>query len=195
MLWQTKHDKFYNKIDIEPEYAIYIFIEDHLSRLYKSNYCPYPDRFYTHFEKSTNNNGEECLIETHPFYLQLSRFQLWKNFMLEHYIPKLRENDDKNFDLVKLYFEEARRELQKRYPDIKFIIIKHPIFTYEENQKPNIYYTERWKELEKEGFIIYDINLRLNKDFRQDKYILPDRHPNENAWTVLSKQFVKDLNL
>ena len=57
------------------------------------------------------------------------------------------------------------------------------------------YVTERWKELEDEGFIIYDLSKKLDTDITTNDYTFPDGHPNTKAWDIVSEKLVKDLNL
>ena len=113
-----------------------------------------------------------------------------------------KENADKNFDLVKAYFEDARRELQKRYPGIKFIIMKYPgKIDYDENHQmlKNDYYlhyifrTPRWKELEDEGFIILDLTKYIDVNLSDEKYTFPDGHPNAKAWDIITERLVGDI--
>lgn len=199
MVWQTKENAFYENINSEPEYAIYVYILDHLRRIYESKYGHI--NVYLSYEPQINNN-ETYLIEKNPLSLQFNRFYtiryIMKNFIFTKYLSEA--NNDKNFDLIKLYFKEARRELQKRYPNIKFIILKHPsglkgISPNEIYSLGYSYTTPRWKELEDDGFIIYDLKDRLNIDITEDKYTFPDGHPNIKAWDIITDKLTKDLNM
>jgi len=195
MVWQTKQKKFYDDIKISPEYAIYVFILDHTRRMYEYKYAH--NNVYLSFEEKDGK-----LIEKNTMLLNLNRLYIVRKFMKQTVFPKLlsKNNNDKNFDLIKLHFEEARKELQKKYPDIKFIIIKHPSGLRESCPEDTYsleysYRTPRWQELEDEGFIIYDLNEKLNLDMEDNEYTLPDGHPNSRAWEVVSQKLVQDLNL
>lgn len=195
MLWQTKSELFYEDIDEEPEYVIYIYISDHLRRIYEHKYGHI--NVFLGYKKQNDQ-----MVEDIPLTLQLNRFHIVKNFMKNKVFPQYLsfENSDENFDLIKNHFIESKKELQKRYPNIKFIIIKHPFGTkgicpQDEYELWSTYSTNRWKELEDEGFIIHDLGKFYDIDFESDEYTVPDGHPNAKAWNVVVKKLVKDLNL
>jgi len=77
---------------------------------------------------------------------------------------------DEIFNLIKLYFIEAGKNLKKRYPNIKFLIIKYLEEMYDNTLQKDIYCSERWKELEDEGFIVYDLKEKLSADLNSDEY-------------------------
>lgn len=199
MLWQARYNNFYKKIDTEPQYVIYVYIFDHLRRIYESKYGHI--NVYLGYELKTNKNGTH-LIEKNPLLLQLNRFYITRYTMQNFIFPKYlsKKNDDKNFDLIKLHFIETRKELQKKYPNIKFIIIKHPFGQKYSSPKDLYsldysYTTPRWKELEDEGFIVYDLKDRMNVDITDDEYTFPDGHPNSKAWDIIIDKMTKDLNI
>lgn len=198
MLWMLRQDKFYEDLSgAEPEYVIYVYYVDHLRRIFYDKYG-LDLNVWVSFDDVNNH-----LVESTPKDLYLTKFQLYKKYKkyIIHNKIFANENKDINFDLLKLYFEESRKELQKRYPNIKFIIIKHPcsIATLadigEENVQKYTYITPRWKELEDEGFIVYDLLDKLDVDITSNEYTFPDSHPNEKAWDVVTKKLVEDLNL
>ena len=82
----------------------------------------------------------------------------------------------------------------EKYPDVKFIIIKHPV-SKKMIENDYFYNTERWKELEKEGFIVVDLAKDLDFDITSKEYILPDMHPNKKAWQIVIPKLVKDLKM
>jgi hypothetical protein len=96
---------------------------------------------------------------------------------------------------MKRYFLQTRYELQKRYPDIKFIIVKYPVYDENTQYQEKIYNSEIWKELEKDGFLIYDLKKEINADLTQNEYILSDRHPSPKAWQIITPKFVHDCIL
>jgi|GEM_PF-1301040 len=196
MLWQTRNNKFYDDINKEPEYAVFVYINDHLRRIYFNTYG-LDLRVYAGYKKNGNS-----LIEYVPKDIQMHRFNFMRKRTEERlYSSNLLKNEykDKHFNFLKLHLEETRKELQKRYPNIKFIIIKYPQKLLREGMVLDTvkyaFYTDRWKELEDEGFIIYDLDKKLNVDITNDEYSLPDQHPNEKAWDVITEQLVKDFNL
>lgn len=198
MVWFSKNEDFYKDIeslsDTKPEYVIYIFIVDHVRRLYEERYGSNDFKTYIGYKQFKNE-----LKENYPLYLQLNRFYIFRQLyrsIIEPYFTNTK-NFDKNFDLLKLHFKEARKEFQKHYPDTKFIIIKHPC-GYDTVFKDFRYYayeTNRWKELEDDGFIIFDLNKEFNEDFKSTDLTLPDGHPNAKAWNLVISKLVSKLNM
>ena len=87
---------------------------------------------------------------------------------------------------------------QNNNPNIKYVIVKHPAGKDEKihNTKMETFYNSpRWKELEDEGFIIYDIEKEFSQDFTDKELMRPDHHPSAKAWNIFTNKFVKDLNL
>lgn len=189
MLYQTKQADFYDSIDVPLEYAFYVFIHDHIRRILLMKYV---SDVYLNYEEE-----EGALIEKYPPFGILRCLYSFRILMEKHIYNKWLNNEsrkDELFDLMKRYFEEMRRALQARYPDIKFVIIKYPLLEHNAVSK-YIESSERWKELEDEGFIIYDISKEFNVNFNDSEYRLPDGHPKANAWEIVSRQLVRDLGL
>ncbi len=197
MFYLVNSSELYKNIDstsTPPKYVIYIFIPDQLSRIYRSKYA---------YESSYINWGIENghLVEKKSFYHILNRFDLFKSYHMDKVYSKdiSVENNDKNFDLIKLFFMDSRAKLMAHYPKIKYIIIKHPQCAeclnknYENGEYNYVYTTPRWKELEEEGFIIFDTRTDLPDDITDRKYFLPDGHPNKLAWDFIYTELVKKL--
>ncbi len=200
MLYQLKRSDFYEYIEEKgdiPEYAIFVFIGHHLYRIFANKYAV--NNYYLDYKYK---NG--IMEEVHnPLVYYLNGLYIVRKYIENIYLFKIlsRENADKNFDLLKLYFEDARRELQKRYPGIKFIILKYPVEDeyYDYELYPDYYYYEytfkspRWKELEQEGFIIVDLLKCIDVDLSSKKYTFPDGHPNAKAWDIITERLSKDI--
>ncbi len=193
MVWMTKQSEFYKDIKEPVNYVLYIYINDHLRRIYEDKYGHI--NYYLSYEEKDGK-----LIEKNPITLPLQRFYVVANFYRAFMFSKFHlnaKNDDKNFDLVKLHFEEARKELQKRYPNVKFIIIKHPYSLSTTQIGGNYslaynYITPRWKELEDEGFIIIDLLKDFpGTNFESEEYTVPNGHPNSKAWDIVVKKLIK----
>jgi len=152
----------------------------------------YVSDVYLNFEEE-----EGALIEKYPPFGILRCLYSFRILMEKHIYNKWLNNEsrkDELFDLMKRYFEEMRKELQARYPSIKFVIIKYPC--PEQNAVSQyIESSHRWKELEDEGFIVYDISKKININFNDSEYRLPDGHPKANVWEIVSRKLVRDLGL
>ncbi len=193
MVWQTKSEDLYKyinadypEVSMQPEYAIYIFISDHFLRIYNDKFGgPIYSKVTIGYDFT--NDG---LKESNSFLIWLCRFTCIKLPIQNFYD---RQSVDAHSGLFKAYITESRKELQKRYPNMKFIIIKHPID--EQHYNNPVYNCKVWEELKNEGFIIYDLKKEADIDIMSEQYALPDKHPNEAAWDAVTPKFVKDLNL
>ena len=205
MLYQTMHEDLYNDIKIPAEYAIYVYIPDHFIRS-----CHYKygvsnlngNNYYLSYELQDGK-----LIEKNPPFLFLNKFAMFYSNTKKNFCSKNNYDmgNEKNFDFVKQHFVQAREELLKRYPHLKFIILKYP-YNYvpsenlpkedEEYYNMSVYENKRWKELQDEGFIIIEADEKtMGININSDDYRLPDGHPNEKAWNVITPKLIKILNL
>lgn len=187
MLYQIRQDSFYKDVK-EPEYVIYVFIDDQIRRLYLDIFDPTNKQIYLRYIEKNDK-----LIEKKTLFPFLWNFYTINDYQLKKAteIAGKSENENKNFDFMKKMFIESKREINKRYPREKFIIIK-----YENGKNPHFCYTtNRWKELEKAGFIVIGVNELVGKDLTSKEFRLNNDHPNEKAWDLIVPALVKKLNL
>jgi hypothetical protein len=98
-------------------------------------------------------------------------------------------SDAERFKLFKLYIDTCNRELKKRNPNTKFIIL---VYVYSNNIS-----SKQWKEFEKEGIKV------LRFDGKEYEYLyLPEYrssidhiHPSGKAWDKIVPVVIKQLNL
>ncbi len=193
----SKLNDFYSHIKVQPEYAVYVYIPDQIRRIYADRYG-LDKNVYLNYEFKDGK-----LEEKNAPFLQLSRFYLFKTLFrkkIDQYISD-EKNCDKHFDLLKIYFNEIRNELRKKYPKIKFIIIKYPSSI---GERDDVYmghgynytfYTDRWKELGESGFIIYDLSDKIKVNLQSEEYTVFDGHPNAKAWDIITKKLKQDIRL
>ena len=75
MVWQVKEDKFYSFVNEDVEYVIYVYILDHLRRIYFDKYG-YSNKIYIGY--NIDKNG--VLIENIPFGINFHRLNLISKF-------------------------------------------------------------------------------------------------------------------
>ena len=192
MLWQVRNQEFYDGIKISPNYIIYVFVTYQPERILNDKWGNSSSRpIYIGY-----NEKDDELVENKSPLLLLCNFNFIKKFVIEHY-KKIINGDNKYlFDLFKLHLLESKKELQKKYPNAKFIIVKYPMVQDSVQEEKKFFYeTEQWSDFEKEGFIIYDLKKEISVDLTDKKYLLPDLHPNKEAWELVVPKLVKDLNL
>ena len=171
-----------------PEYIIFIMIDNHIFRLYRAYYNVLyfvPDKKY-----KISKNNELVEYNYNDIFLQ-------KSIMYKHLLGKIAEFKtdngyvDKNFDFIKLHFLKAKKLIDEKFPSSKLVILR-----YEEEVNNPIWSSERWKELEDEGIIVIDSYSLTNEHLNTEEYRLSDNvHPNEKAWDLIVPKLVEMLNL
>ncbi len=190
MLYQLKRDDFYKEIK-EPEYIIYIFITDHLRRMY-SFVSDSPFLYNELYLRYEIKNGKCRELNKEVFsYAGFSILKSLKEKRVNDTLYK-KDNFNKVFDDMESIFVESKKEVQKHYPKTKFIILK-----YRDHNNSWYLNTDRWKELEREGFIVIDTKNLTGKDLYKKEYVFKevyDLHPNEKGWDVVSKSLKERFN-
>ncbi len=189
MLYQTRIDKFYEQVP-EPEYAIFLMINDHLRRLYTINLLS------GHFLNEERNlryklkDGKLIQITDSNILLKPIKKLYLTNKIHQMYLNNVILNHKNYSEYSKFaieHFVESRNELQKHWKNTKYVII---LYQHIYNEKNFI------QKLRDKGFIVIPIfsltNINLNdKEYNIDESL----HPNEKAWDLLTPLVVKDLNL
>lgn len=170
-----------------PEYIIFVMIDNHLYRLYREIMDvsePYVDILY----KQKKTTLEEKKL---PYSILFkSAIIRYINVQFVKYIYEKR-NHDKIFDFMKAHFIKAKEIAKTKFPNSKIVILQ-----YEENPDSWIFYNPRWKEMTDEGFIVIN-SYDLTKEHLYEKQyrIENDVHPNEKAWDLLVPKLVERLKL
>ena len=193
MYYLLLHSAFYNNLPKECEYVFFIYIPNHLQRLNKYVFPSEIDSngAYLHYD-----------IKKNELVLRKEITQLYKSFLFKRLMVEIDEKNyatnpnvrEKNSELAIKLFVESRKLLQRRYPNMKFVILKYDIECDVDEQFEN---SRMWEELKKENFIVIkseDLIGRKYKynseDTNQDGY-----HPSEAAWDLLVPKLVEELNL
>jgi len=176
------------KIKPEPKYVFYVFINDHVRRMFVN--CNKIDniKYLTYKNKNgvlVQNGNKSALSER--FYI----FGVIKN--VSYHLLKKPLNKQL-YVLVKLYFVSINNEIHKKYPDAKFVVLD-----YENGGKPFLN-DERIKDLQTEGIEVVSLNKVFDNKLKTDEYrnsAQEDvfRHPNSKAWDLVAKFIVKEFDL
>lgn len=190
MLFQVENEEVNNYIkqhSAPPEYAIYVYISSHMLRMYDNKYALHE---FNTLRLGYNQRKGRLILNKGGFYTFLSRFAIGK-CILDKYCQDKIFHTPYIESLFRKYMLQTREELQKRYPNIKFIILKFPQqHEYDEEEDYTL-----WNQLKKDGFIVYDLKKELDFDITATEYLLPDAHPNAKAWEIITPKFIKDVNL
>ena len=180
LLGMIQEGIFFEKVQIEPAIIIYNYADFQLLRLVMPN-MPFEGNEFMYKIK------ENKLVRKKPPFI-ISRFPLLCLFR-EHLFQYRIENDLKYKEYLKkflyMHFMEVKKLINNKWPDTKFILTVYynsPIF---EGIAP---------ELEKEGFII----IRFTEDefginTADEKFLLPDGHPNAKVWEIITPQLIEKI--
>ena len=126
-----------------------------------------------------------------PYKLFVVKFFL----SINDFIKKRNPNKDamENFILFNSILFESKEALQKRYPNIKFVILRYQVES-EDNFRELPY---MWEALENQGFIIINSSDLIGRKFinNSDDTAQDSYHPSEHAWDLLVPPLIKKLNL
>ena len=189
MLYQSKIEKLYEILP-EPEYVMYVFMNDHIRRLYLLSFSSWnilAEEFNLRYKEK-----DDKLIEiknTNGFLNQIKRLYFVNK--IQHALTNKRMLDNKNrekrYDFAIKHFVEAKQEMQKHWGNTKFVVLFYDKIVDEKYLQ---------NELTKNGFIVLDANKLTNEDLATKKYLTQDKlHPNEKAWDLLTPKIIKELNL
>ncbi|MBQ9245080.1 hypothetical protein IJ182_02300 [bacterium] len=152
------------------EYVIYTYIGDHRYRLY-FNFRPKSPHF------RVSDHGQHLkYIHDNPFL-----YSLLLDKIKSHYVYKCNVS----YKLQRLFIKETYREVKKKFPNAKFVIL--------------IYYDygdEDWEELKNDGIIVLNVYDLVQFKINEDKdYQVQDGHPNGKAWNTIVPPLVEELDL
>ena len=194
MLSLLQNNIFYNLIKEEPKYAIYTIIPDHFERLQKYIF-PSPM-----MANGINLQYELKNSKLKKRYIPLNLFS--KSFLVKsiYYQIDTKRNDfepnikEQNNLLAYYIFTESFQILKKKYPNIKFIILRYET----ENDYAEEYENNKiWENLQKQGIIIINSSDLIGRKFKyasedtcEDQY-----HPSEKAWDLLVPKLIEQIEL
>ncbi len=179
------------KVSPLPEYFIYVFISDHMRRLYIDYFDLNGNRKYIKYKKDINNK----LILNHWDKIEFGDY-IKVTFLAKKFndlIYRLKSNDEL-FDFFKLHLIESKKIIDKKYNNAKFVVIVYNPELDTHSFRP--FRTERWNELEAEGIQVIRFDKKEYDFLANEEFIASDNvHPGRKAWDVLVPEIIKQLNL
>lgn len=182
------HEKYLKNAE-NPEYIIYVFINDHIRRFYMH-------QIWNPFETIENLRykiKEGKVEKIKPVFFQfwnlytikeLQRYISWKNF-------ENTSQEDLFLNFVD-FMKEIKKVSSKKYPNAKFAILLYDDKIYDCNK--DFINNSDWNLLRKEGFYVFDTKDLTDKDLSDLKYKSDDLyHPNAEAWKEVIPKLVKEL--
>lgn len=159
----------------EPEYIYYIYIHDHIRRLNAKWFSAIDPEIYITY-KIQNNKP--------IFYTPSSLTYLYRkinslNTFNKSFNIKFKED---NFQKLSFYIDEIQKEITKKWPKSKFILIVYDdAFNFD------------WSTIEQKGIQIIKIQDKIN--IHDKKYKRKDMHPTAYAWEILTPLIIKESKI
>ncbi len=172
----------------EPEYIIYLFIENHFSRINSRIYSlisPQIRPFYK-IDKNYDFKEKPCLNR----YLFLSH--IYKYYYLNRYTYNYGVREEKKFFNIMM---ALKKQINKYWKSTKLVIIRYDEANIDE---PFLFDKSFIEDIENNGIIYYDADeLVFGKTGERmigDIYMQEDQHPSAYAMQLLSEKLAEKLN-
>ena len=180
MYYQLLNDKFKQDFP-EADYFIYVYIPDHIRRLYLYQINPLVYMLNLRYELKNDK-----LTEIKPKFRFIYSSFLVKR-LLNRYIYESREKEAVDYNLFNALMRDTAKIIKEKYTDSKFIMIEFPDTTHQQLPEREI------KTLEKYGItVVRAKNIIGDVDIYDKKYWLDDGiHPTSELWDLFLPEFVK----
>lgn len=181
MYWQLLNEDF-DKVTKEADYIVYIYINNHLLRLYNYQINPLIDIFNIRYK--FDKNGK--LVEIKPFFKPFYSLFSVKRFLNTRVINQ-ENQEERDFKMFNAMMSESEKFFKEKYPSAKFIILEYP------DLSGRFLPDEEIKTLESYGITVVRVSdLIGNIDLNEEKYWLSDNiHPSMEAWNIIMPEFVR----
>ena len=197
MLFLIQNNFVFRMVDEKniPEYAIWLYIPSHISRLY-TDIFPHPLMINGYnIRYKLKDDKLELVQKNLPdfFFMSFIVKRIFANLDNKNReLAKTKEYQEKNFNLFNKIFLDSKKMLQERYPNIRFVIINYNL-NYDDSKTNEDPYM--WKRLEEEGFIIINTKDLIGREYTKEDTTYDKFHPSENVWNELVPLIVNKLNL
>jgi len=178
--YQLLDENFYKQAP-EADYIVYIYIYNHLKRLYYYQPSPLINMFNLRY-KIENGKLKEIKPFFKPFYSSYTVKRL-----LNTKVSNLAQAEEKDFKLFNKIMLESVKLIKAHYPDAKIIMLEYP-----EPVSLSIPDYER-EMLENMGVkLVKVLDLTNDIDIFDKKYWLEDNiHPGNAAWDIIMPRFAE----
>lgn len=176
----------------KPDYAVYVYIPNQIQRLRADIF---PGILYSgtvlHYKPAVGFPAAEK-----SFPPLLSRSYIIKKLLYlrdrkrEENITQKRYDD---FAVANELFLASRCELQRKYPGIKFVILRYEIENDDDYREAPF----MWTVLKEEGFTVINSSDLIGRKFvyHSEDTAGDFYHPSEKAWDMLLPELIKKLSL
>ena len=171
----------------DSEYIVYVFIFDHLFRLYQHQLGFWSTELNLRYEYK---NGK---IQQIKDFLPFVNMFYSTNLIQEFLSDKQGEKESQNFNLFKPMMIDMMKTLKKNYPNTKMVFLDYP-----QSDEEWCYLPEDIKKfIRDEGYIYVNANDLVGDNLGKREYKVEGEwlHPNEKAWDLVAPKLAKLLNL
>lgn len=181
MYWQLLNEDF-DKVTKDAGYIVYVYINNHLMRLYNYQINPLIDIFNIRYKFDRNGN----LVEITPFFKPLYSLFSVKRF-LNRKVVEQAVQEETDFKMFNKMMSDSAEILRKKYPGSKFIMLEYPDLSGRFLPDKEI------ETLESYGITVVRVkDLIGDIDLNEPQYWLSDNiHPSMQAWNIIMPEFVK----
>ncbi|MBQ2645037.1 hypothetical protein IJG14_05655 [bacterium] len=185
MYYQTTRDEFY-KIVHPCNTVIHVFMDAHFKRMLGHDCFIHGISIFLHYKYKNgklimdNYNNPFVVFNKYNYTLRAIR-RIYNEFYLKN--PK---NVDRITNEALSYFLKIRENLENSWHNkVKFIVLFYTPYMRHEQVLMN--------KLRENNFIVISTDDLTNEDLHSKKYKLPDEHPNEEAWDLLTPLFIEKM--
>ena len=193
MLYLLQKPEFKKEVP-QAEYFIYVYIPDHLRRVYMNSHEWFHEYMLAAY-KITPNNELKCR-KLNKFKLLLYSTATYRFF--QSFYSRFKFSHNKiDFNLFFRIIEESVKITKNKYPDSKFVILVY-------DDAPE-YYSLNLEEEEgqfenfarKHGIkVLYTKKMSIGRDLLSGKYRAKDNiHPSKDVWKILVPEIAEELKL
>lgn len=184
-----KSSFFENNKDLNPEYIFYIFIDDHIRRMYIDFFSENDHLKYLRYEyKNDQLILKNPKVNFFDYFKVTFLYKKINNFFIKN------KSEDENFEFLKKHLIEMKKNINQKYKDTKFAVIVYPDNFDKCFGEKSGNYNAKWKSLEDEGIIVLNFS-EYNLEFK-DEYLASDLcHPSGKAWDLLLPIIIQNFNL
>lgn len=173
--------------DKSPEYIIYVFIFDHLFRLYQHQVGFWSTEINLRYENKDDKIQE--VKEFLPFY---NMFYTAK-YLQEDIAKRKGVFESQNYALFKPMLTSMIKIAKQNYPNSKIVFLEYP----QSDEKWCVLSEDAKKFIKDEGYIYVNANELVGDQLGKREYKVKGEwlHPNEKAWDLLAPKLAKLLKL
>lgn len=159
---------------------IYIYMKDHLRRLYDKN------SFYTGEIYPQYKIKKEKLVEIKPYFPSIYSLYSVNNFNNKISYENIIK-EEKTYKMFNALIYELQKTTKELYPNSKFMILVVPVkYSYKESGQDSMFPDDELKKIEAMGIEVVNAENLTSENLRDEKWYIEDKcHPSSNYWKLI----------